>query len=458
MKQALPQNSPTVATTVGGIYGVLVLLSFVVGGFLALWIRFHHWHPNALVSPNYMPRVSQHGAYMMHFFAVPVLTACCGNLILPWKLGKPLRFPWLNILGLLTFVVGGGLLIKVMVHHPIQSGWTFFFPLEGQLFSNLAIQCLSAVSLLAISGSLHGLVFLFSIDRQRKLQPDILHDPYVTSLYATSLIHVMSLPILVLGGIWYASDRLDLVQISYRYLSHPSVYLLITPGLGIITAVLGVACHHRLVQRFWILRGFFFVTALGYMRVLLLIFEVYFPDRIALLQNISNAVMMAAALPVIGTVILLRASIKAVNQPTQWSRVENLYALASLPILVLGAVTGLILSFQRDLTSSYFLVAHFHTIIFGIIVFAGATAIHWFGPPIFGRLFHPSTARRGFFLVTGGFVAMYLPQFVLGLQGMVRRSTTYAENMQLLNQLSTLGSVLVSIGMVLALMAWFRRS
>lgn len=457
MKQALPKYFPTVSTMVGGIYGVLVFLAFVVGGVFAMWIRFHHWHPQPIVSPSYMPRVSLHGALMMYFFAVPVLTACCGNLVLPRKLGPPLRFPILNVLGLLTFLIGASLVTKIMLRYPLQSGWTLFFPLEGKLLSAQATECLGALSLLAASGALHGLVFLFSIERRRQSHPNVLHEPYVASLYATSLIHLMSLPVIVLGGIWYACDRFDLVHLAYWYLSHPSVYLLITPGLGIITSVLGLACHHRMVQQAWVLRGFFFVTALGLMRVFLLMMEVYHPDKQAFLQNISNGLMVAAALPVIGTVIFLRVSIKAVTQPTQWNRVENLYALACLPILVLGVVTGLILSFQREMISSYFLVAHFHTIIFGIIVFAGAAAIHWVGPVLLGRLFHPDTARRGFYLMTGGFVIMYLPQFVLGLQGMVRRSVTYAANMQALNQVSSIGTVIFAIGMVVAIFAWIRR-
>ncbi len=460
MKSSAPTTESSISRWVGRIYGVIALLAFCGGGMVALWIRAFHWQSRMDATVHtYMPKVSLHGALMMFFFAVPVLTAGLGNLVLPHRLRvNHLGHGGLNLAGLLLFMSGAVIGLRVLLTHPVVVGWTLYFPREGGLYSGVAFESLLAVSLMAISGSLHAMVFLLAIDRRPELYDvPISHDPLLAAIHATSILHLMSLPIVALAFLWWSFERLELVQMAYLYLSHPSVYLLIAPGLGYLAAIFNDSEPLSIRSRRGISGSFYWVMALGMGKVMLFLWEVYHPGDPRIHRMLANGLMVAAALPVLAVVVILVSQWRK-RSPRPVALADG-YARLSLFLILLGAVTGVWLGAApqgEQLIGTYFLVAHFHTILLGIIVMATAAAVHHWAPVISSRGFCESTGRRGLLMTALGILVTLMAQFAVGLGGMYRRAPVYPEALQGLNQVVSVGTWISAVGIFIAIWAWVR--
>jgi cytochrome c oxidase subunit 1 len=456
------------------LYLISITAMFFIGGFYAMLIRLELLTPagDLMQADTYNKVFTMHGITMVFFFLIPSVPAVLGNFLVPLMVGaKDLAFPRINLLSWYLYITAGALWIYCMVTGGIDTGWTFYTPLSTSFVNTHVVTGGLAVFTAGFSSIFTGLNFIVTIHRMRA--PGMTWDRlplFLWSNYAAALIMVLGTPVLAITLLLVVLERVFnigvfnpqlggdpvLFQHLFWFYSHPAVYIMILPGMGVVSEV--VACFSR--KRVF---GYNFV-ALASIAIAVLGFLVWAHHMF--LAGISLYAAMIFSL--LSFLVAIPSAIKVFNWTATMYRgsirfeTPMLYAFGFIGLFTLGGMTGLFLaSLGTDIHihDTYFIIAHFHYIMVGGMVMAYMGGLHYWWPKISGKLYPEAWAKLSALFVFVGFNLTFFPQFLLGYMGMPRRYHAYPPEFQVLNVLSTAGASVLAVGYLLPMIyfAWSLR-
>ncbi len=474
---------------IGVMYLFAVLFMFFLGGMAAMAVRLELLEPvrttvNAAgqtvitgqlfgADPENIQAGNQtynrlftlHGAIMVFMFIVPSIPASLGNFFLPIMLGaKDVAFPKLNLLSWYIYVVGSIFGVLSIIGGGVDTGWTFYTPYSTTTDADhwRVVFMVLAAFILGFSSILTGLNFIVTVHKLRAPGMGWFDMPlFIWGLYATSIIQVLATPVIGITLLLLVFERVFhvgifdpglggdpvLYQHFFWFYSHPVVYVMILPGMGIISEL--IAVHSR--KHIFGYKAIAF-SSLGIAGVSFLVWGHHmFTAMGTLASTLFSALTFFVAIPTAVKVFnwiatLYKGSI-AINTPM-------LYAMAFLFLFSIGGLTGLplgALATDLHLHDTYYVVAHFHYVMMGGTVIAFMGGLHHWWPKMFGRMYNERWGIIGCAAVFIGFNITFISQFLLGMNGMPRRYASYVDEFQMLHQVSTFGSWVLLIGFLIHL-------
>lgn len=464
---------------IGMMYLVSVLVSFLLGGIFALIVRTQLLQPTGAIwtdqasFKHYNIMFTLHGAVMIFLVLIPGIPGALGNFVLPIMLGaKDVAFPRLNLMSYYLYVIGAIFAISSIILGGVDTGWTFYTPYSIRTDSAVSTMLLGAF-ILGFSSILTGMNFIVTMHKLRPAGMTWFRMPLMLwSLYATAVIQILATPVLGITLLLIVFERLSvqiaaavgapgggigifdpnmggdpvLMQHFFWFYSHPAVYIMILPAMGIMSEVISAHARRHIF-------GYRFV-ALSSMGIAIIGFLVWghhmFPNgQSSLLNTIFSFLTMAVAIPSAIKVwnwlaTLYRGSISFTT--------PMCYALIFLFLFAIGGLTGIYLgSLATDfhLHDTYFVVSHFHYVMFGGTMIGFLAGIHHWWPKMTGRMYNETLGRLASIGVFIGFNATFFPQFVMGSHGMSRRYASYQPEFHPYHVLSTIGAYIQLISFLL---------
>jgi cytochrome c oxidase subunit I len=459
---------------IGIMYLVSVLSAFFVGGLFAEIVRtqlltptgtlFHPAAGSASADPYkaYNQMFTLHGAIMIFLVLIPGIPGALGNFVLPIMLGaKDVAFPRLNLFSFYLYVTGALLAVLSIAIGAVDTGWTFYTPYSAQTDTAVSWMVFG-VFILGFSSILTGMNFIVTIHKLRPPGMTWFRMPlFLWAIYATAIIQVLATPVLGITllllmmerilkvGIFdstYGGDPI-LFQHFFWFYSHPAVYIMILPAMGIMSEVISTFSRKHIF-------GYKFI-ALSSIAIAVIGFLVWghhmFPNgQSTMLGTIFSFLTMAVAIP---SAIKVWNWLATMYKGSIDLSTPMLYALSFIFLFAIGGLTGVFLgtlSVDVQLHDTYFVVAHFHYVMFGGTLIGFLAGIHYWWPKITGKMYSELPAKLGCVLIFIGFNLTFLPQFVMGSQGMPRRYATYWEGFQPYHVMSSVGAYIQLIGFVVA--------
>jgi len=449
---------------------ILYLLSltfyFFVGGFFALLMRLELVTPHGtLVQPEtYNKLFTMHGIIMLFFFLVPSIPTVFGNFLLPLMLGaRDVAFPRLNLASWYIFNLGGLLTLAAVVLGGVDTGWTFYPPYSSLSSNSNVLLAVAGIFIMGFSSIITGLNFIVTTHLLRAPGLTWGRLPlFVWSLYATALIQVLATPALTIGlgligieRIWkvgffnpaLGGDPL-LFQHLFWFYSHPAVYVMILPGMGVESELLSVYARRRPF-------GYAFIAGSS-LAIAILSFLVWGHHMFVSGQSMYASLIFSflSFLVAIPSGVKVFSWLGTLYGGAIRFSTPMLYALGFIGLFTIGGLTGLFLAtlaVDVHLHDTYFVVAHFHYIMVGGMVMAYLGGMHHWWPKMTGRLYPEAWGRLSALIVFVGFNLTFFPQFVMGYLGMTRRYHSYAEGFQVYHVLSSAGASILGVGYLLPL-------
>ncbi len=466
---------------IGVMYLFAVLFMFFLGGVAAIMLRTELLAPtrivdgqvagaalSALVEGEVTPTsvgqlynrvMTMHGAIMVFMFIVPGIPASLGNFFLPLMLGaKDVAFPRLNLASWYIYVFGSMFGVFSIIQGGVDTGWTFYTPYSTTTAGQpQVIAMVLAAFILGFSSIFTGLNFIVTTHKLRAPGMGWFDMPlFIWAVYSTSIIQVLATPVIGITLLLLVFERVlqigifdpglggdpVLFQHFFWFYSHPVVYVMILPAMGIISDVLAVHCRKRLFGYRAIAFSSLAIAAISF----LVWGHHMFTSQGELAAMIFSFLTFFVAIP---TAVKVFNWIASLYKGSITFTTPMLYVFAFLFLFSIGGLTGLplgTLSTDLHLHDSYFVVAHFHYVMFGGTVIAFLAGIHHWWPKMFGRMYNENAGRIGCLLVFVGFNVTFFTQFFLGTQGMPRRYASYVDEFTLLHQISTYGSYILALG------------
>ena len=446
------------------LYLLSITFFFFIGGFFALLIRLELLTPagDLVQADTYNKLFTMHGQVMVFFFLIPAVPAVLGNFLIPLMIGaKDLAFPRINLLSWYLYIIGGLLMMYTILNGGVDTGWTFYTPLSTQFLDTHVVAAALAIFIAGFSSILTGLNFIVTIHRMRAPGMTWSRLPlFVWANYATAIIQVLGTPVLAITLMLVALERIFrlgifnpqmggdplLFQHLFWFYSHPAVYIMILPGMGVVSEI--VTCFTR--KRIF---GYRFM-AVALIAIAVLGFLVWAHHMF--IAGIS--LYSALAFSLLSYFVAVPSAIKVFNWTATMYKgsvsfdTPMLYALGFIGLFTMGGLTGLFLAalgIDVHVTDTYFVIAHFHYIMVGGMVIAYLAGIHFWWPKISGRMYPEFWGKLAAMIIFVGFNLTFFPQFVLGYMGMPRRYWQYSPEFQVLNVLSTAGATILAVGYVL---------
>ncbi len=445
--------------------GILYLLSitalFLFGGAAAVAMRVELMTPQADVvrAEVYNRMFTVHGVIMVWFFLIPSIPAVLGNFLIPLMIGaRDLAFPKLNLASWYVFMAGAAFTLWAIVRGGVDTGWTFYTPYSSTYSNSYVMLTATGIFITGFSSIFTGLNFIVTIHTMRAPGLQWFRLPlFVWSLYATSLILVLATPVLAISLGLIALERLFgfgiydpnkggdplLFQHLFWFYSHPAVYIMILPGMGVVSET--IACFSRKA-----VFGYK-VVAMSSLAIAVLGFLVWGHHMFVSGQSTYAGLVFS----LLSFLVAIPSAIKTFNWTATLYKGQitfatpMLYALGFIGLFTIGGLTGLVLAslaVDVHVHDTYFVVAHFHYIMVGGMVMAYLGGIHFWWPKMTGRMYPEGWARFSAILVFVGFNLTFFPQFLLGYLGMPRRYHTYPAEFQVLNVMSTAGASILGVG------------
>ena len=452
---------------IGIMYLVVIGASLFLGGAFALVLRLNLWRPaGGLVSNDaYNKLFTLHGAVMIFLFVIPGIPAALGNFVVPLQLGaKDVAFPRLNLLSFWLYTIGAVLFVVTLVAGGLDTGWTLYPPYSLEEGRGLGLLfALSAVFVAGFSSILTGLNFIATIHRMRPPGMGWFGLPlFLWALYATGIIQVIATPVLGITAAMGFLDRLFhlglfmpeyggdpvLFQHFFWFYSHPAVYIMILPAMGIVSEVVSVFSRKPIFGYRFIAMSSVAIAVIGF---LVWGHHMFVSGQSQVASMVFSFLTLLVAIP---------SAIKTFNWlATMWRgaivlETPMVYVLTFFAIFAVGGLTGLflgLLATDVPLHDTYFVVAHFHFVMVGAVMIAFLAGLHYWWPKMTGRMYDERTGIVSAALVFVGFNVTFIPQFIAGVRGMPRRYATYAPELTLHNRISTVGAFVLAAGLVLAL-------
>lgn len=446
---------------IGIMYLVSILLMFFVGGLAATLVRTHLLVPKGLLFDHetYNRMFSIHGIIMVFLVIIPGIPAALGNFVLPIMLGaKDVAFPRLNLGSYYLYVTGALLGIYTLVTGGVNTGWTFYTPFSSSAGSHGVVPIVTAAFILGFSSIFTGLNFIVTIHKLRPPGMSWWRMPlFLWAVYSTAIIQVLATPVLGITllllivektlhmGIFDPALGGDpvLFQHFFWFYSHPAVYIMILPAMGVISEI--IAVHSR--------KHIFGYKMIAFSSIAIAIFgflvwghHMFTSGQSPLMNMIFSALTYSVSIPSAVKVFnwlatLYRGSIQL--------NTAMLYGLGFIFIFMIGGLTGLFLgalAADIHLHDTYFVVAHFHYVMMGSAIIGFIGGIHHWWPKMTGRMINETWGKIGWALIFIGFNATFIPQFYMGSQGMPRRYASYIPEYQHYHVASTIGAFIMLAG------------
>jgi cytochrome c oxidase subunit 1 len=476
MEQTIPQthflNSPKGLKSwlltldhkrIGVMYFAAIMFFFFFAGLLAIILRTELLHPGRdfMDAEAYNRFFTLHGAIMIFLFIIPSIPAALGNFLLPLMIGaKDVAFPRLNLASWYVFVFGAFFGIYSLISGGADTGWTFYTPYSTSSTSSVSSMLLAAF-ILGFSSIFTGLNFIVTIHKLRAPGQTWFKLPLmVWALYATALIQVLATPVLAITLVLLLLERsmgigiFDpamggdpvLYQHFFWFYSHPAVYIMILPGMGIISELIAHMSHRKI----------FGYNAIAYSSfgIALVSFLVWGHHMFTSGQSELAAVIFSFLTFFVG----IPSGVKVFNWVMTLYKgsislaTPMLYALSFLVLFTIGGLTGIFLgalSVDIHVHDTYFVVAHFHYVMMGGTVMALLGGIHFWWPKMFGKKYNEFWAATSAIIIFIGFNMTFFTQFILGAQGMPRRYYAYLDQYQSLHVFSTFGAYVLGVGFLI---------
>jgi cytochrome c oxidase subunit I len=446
------------------LYLLSITFFFFIGGFFALLIRLELLTPagDLVQADTYNKLFTMHGQVMVFFFLIPAVPAVLGNFLIPIMIGaKDLAFPRVNLLSWYLFIIGGLFMMYTILNGGVDTGWTFYTPLSTQFLDTHVIAAALAIFIAGFSSILTGLNFIVTIHRMRAPGMTWSRLPlFVWSNYATSIIQVLGTPVLAITLMLVALERIFklgifnpqmggdplLFQHLFWFYSHPAVYIMILPGMGVVSEIVTCFSRKRVFGYKFMALAVIAIAVLGFLVWAHHMFVAGISLYAALVFSLlSYFVAVPSAIKVFNWTATMYKGSVSFDTPM-------LYALGFIGLFTMGGLTGLFLAalgIDVHVTDTYFVIAHFHYIMVGGMVIAYLAGIHFWWPKISGRMYPEFWGKLAAMIIFVGFNLTFFPQFVLGYMGMPRRYWQYSPEFQVLNVLSTAGATILAVGYVL---------
>jgi cytochrome c oxidase subunit I len=448
------------------LYLMSITIMFFIGGAAATLMRLHLITPEGtLVQPaTYNKLFTVHGIVMVFFFMIPSIPAVLGNFLIPMMIGaKDLAFPKLNLLSWYVYIVGALFTLYAILAGGVDTGWTFYTPYSSTYANTQVIAAALGVFITGFSSILTGLNFIVTIHKMRAPGLTWFRMPlFLWAMYATSVIMVLGTPVVAITIVLVAFERLlhvgifdpklggdpILFQHLFWFYSHPAVYIMVLPGMGVVSEVIAAFSRKRVFG--------YSMIAFSSIAIAVISFLVWGHHMFVTGQSIYAGLIFS----VLSFLVAIPSAIKVFNWTATLYKgsisyqAPMLYALGFIGLFTMGGLTGLFLaSLATDvhLNGTYFIVAHFHYIMVGGTVMAYMAGIHFWWPKITGRMYPDGWARFAALLIFVGFNLTFFPQFMLGYLGMPRRYATYPAEFQVLNVMSSAGASILGIAYLIPL-------
>lgn len=436
------------------------LLAVLLGGLIRLELMFLG---QTIVSAEvYNSVFTLHGVIMIFLFIIPALPAVFGNFFLPIQIGTDdVFFPRLNLLSWYLYMIGGFIAILSLFSDGFpDTGWTFYVPFSISTTTNVSTAVFAAF-VLGMASMLTGLNFITTIHRMRKRNMGWMQIPLFTwTLYATSWVQLLATPVVSITLLLVMIERYFNVglfdpskggdPILYQHLfwmySHPAVYIMILPGMGVISEIIPVFSRKSIF---------------GYKAIVASSMAIAIAGSLVWAHHMYTSGMSDTAVFVFSLLTFVVAIPSAIKV---FSWVSTLYkgsilmtpplflSLCFIYLFSVGGLTGLVLGAAGPdihVHDTHFVVSHFHFTMFGGTGFAFFAALHYWWPKMFGRMYDFKKAYIASVLVTGGFMFHYVPMFILGLQGMPRRYFDYLPQYATGNFFAGFGAAFMIVGIFL---------
>jgi cytochrome c oxidase subunit 1 len=415
------------------LYLASVTFFFFIGGIFATMIRIHLLTPAGyLVTPEtYNKLFTMHGVAMIFFFLIPSIPAVLGNFLIPLMIGaKDVAFPKLNLLSWYIYITGGCFVLYSFATGGLDTGWTFYTPLSS-VYSNSAVTpAVIGIFINGFSSILTGLNFVVTIHTMRAPGMTWFRLPlFVWAQYATSIIFILGTPVIAITLLLAGLERMFhlgffnpalggdpiLFQHLFWFYSHPAVYIMILPAMGVISEIIPTFTRKPIFGYAFIAGSSIAIAVIGFL---------VWAHHMFLTGESTYA---ALAFSLLSYLVAIPSAVKVFNWTSTLYKgsisydTPMLYALGFIGLFLIGGLTGLFLAclgLDIHIHDTYFVVAHFH------------------------------------YIMVGGAVMdlTFFPQFILGYLGMPRRYHDYPPEFQVLNVMSTAGASILALGYLLPML------
>ncbi len=451
---------------IGLLYLWTILIFFTIASIAAAMMRIELLTPQGdlVTSETYNKLFTIHGTLMVWFFLIPSIPAVLGNFLIPLMIGaRDVAFPKLNLLSWYLFITGGALAFWSLIHGGVDTGWTFYTPYSTTYANSHVISMAAGVFIAGFGSILTGINFIVTIHKMRAPGLTWFRLPiFIWSHYATSLILVLATPVLAITlalmsleriwGVGIFDPKLGgdpiLFQHLFWFYSHPAVYVMILPGMGVTTELIACFSRKQLFGYAWV--------ACSSMAIAILGFLVWGHHLFVSSQSIYAGMVFS----ILSFLVAIPSGIKVFNWTATLYKgsitfqTPMLYALGFIGLFTIGGLTGLFLAalaVDVHVTDTYFIVAHFHYIMVGGMVMGFMGGLHFWWPKITGRLYPEFWGKTAAIITFIGFNLTFFPQFLLGYLGMPRRYHAYPPEFQVFHVLSTAGASILGVGYALPL-------
>jgi cytochrome c oxidase subunit 1 len=448
------------------LYAVAITAFFFAGGLAAALVRLELATPagDLMTAESYNKAFTFHGVIMVWFFLIPSIPATLGNFLLPLMIGaRDVAFPRLNLLSWYLYISGGVFTIICLLAGGVDTGWTFYTPFSTMFSNSHVMLTVIGVFIVGFSSILTGLNFIVTIHTMRAHGMAWFRLPlFVWSMYGVSLVMMLATPVLAMTLALIALERLLgvgifdpalggdplLFQHFFWFYSHPAVYIMILPAMGVISELITASVRRKIFGYDFMVYSIMGIAVIGFL--------VWGHHMFVSGQSMYASIVFS----ILSFIVAVPSAIKVFNWTATLYKGDitfgapMLYSIGFVGLFMLGGLTGLFLAataLDVNLTDTYFVVAHFHYIMVGGAVMAYLGGIHFWWPKITGRMYSESWARFAAILMFFGFNLTFFPQYLLGYEGMPRRYHEYPAKYQLLNVLSSAGSTILAASYLLPL-------
>ena len=449
------------------LYLISITIFFAIGGTFAAMLRAELVTPQGdlLTADLYNKVFTLHGVVMIFFFLIPSIPATLGNFFMPIMIGaKDLAFPRINLLSWYIYVLGAALTLTVVILGGVDTGWTFYTPYSSIASNTNVTLAAVGVFITGFSSILTGFNFIVTVHRMRAPGMTWFRLPlFVWANYATSLVMILGTPVVAITILMVGAERAlhlgifdpriggdpILFQHLFWFYSHPAVYIMILPGMGVISEMVANVSRKQIF-------GYSFV-AFSSLAIAVIGFLVWGHHMFVTGQSIYAGLVFS----IITMLVAVPSAVKTFNwTATMYKGSINwdsplFWVLGFMGLFLIGGLTGLFLGtmgLDVHLHDTYFVVAHFHYIMVGGGVMAFLGGLHFYWPKMTGRMYNETLAKIAAMLVFFGFNLTFFPQFILGYMGMPRRYHSYPAEFQVFNVMSTGGAMVLGVGYTLILL------
>ncbi len=449
------------------LYAISVTFFFLVGSGAMAVIRLELMTPqgNFISDEAYNRLFTLHGVVMVWFFLIPSIPNIFGNFLLPLMIGaKDVAFPKLNLISWYLNIIGGAWVLYALVAGGVDTGWTFYVPYSSKYATGYVTAAAAGVFVTGFSSIATGLNFITTIHLLRTKGMTWFRLPlFVWSMYTVSLVFILATPVLAITLLLMSAERFFnipifdpanggdpiLFQHMFWFYSHPAVYIMIIPAMGVVSEV--IACFAR--------RELFGYTFMVFSLMALAVIGFFVWGHHMFVSGMSAYAGLVFSM--LSFVIAVPSAIKVFNWTTTLWRGQitfespMIYALGFVGLFTIGGLTGLFLAcipIDIHVHDTYFVIAHFHYIMVGGSVSALYAALHFWWPKITGKMYPESWARFAAIMMFFGFNFTFFPQFILGYLGMPRRYHVYPPEFQYLNVMSSTGATVLAAAYLLPIL------